>query len=95
VKNRKSFTKTPIQNIAPAGISKLGRKVIFCGIAVLIVGYFVLTKTDPSGQNPASMISPFLILGGYLIIGIGIFVPDKVSAPTSRHLNHRAMATQD
>ena len=59
------------------GISKRGKKIIFAGIVVLIVGYFVLTKTDPAGQNFASNLSPFLILGGYLLIGIGIIVPEK------------------
>ena len=29
-----------------AGISPLGKKIILSGIALLIVGYFVLTKTD-------------------------------------------------
>jgi hypothetical protein len=77
MKNKKEYAKATPKNQAPAGISKLGRKVIFSGIAVLILGFIVLTKTDPSGQNLASMVSPFLILGGYLIIGIGIFVPDK------------------
>jgi len=60
-----------------AGISAMGKKMIVAGIAVLAIGYFVLTKTDPSGQNLASKISPFLILGGYVIIGIGIAFPEK------------------
>jgi len=81
MKNKNSSIKTSVQSSAPAGISKRGRRVIFSGIAVLIAGFFVLTKTDPAGQNLASMLSPFLILGGYLIIGIGIFVPDKADAP--------------
>ena len=81
MKNKNSNIKTSVQSSAPAGVSKIGRKVIFSGIAVLIAGFFVLTKTDPSGQNMASIISPFLILGGYLIIGIGIFVPDKADIP--------------
>jgi len=81
VKNKNKNIKTSVQNSAPAGISRCGRKIIFSGIGVLIAGFFVLTKTDPSGQNLASILSPFLILGGYLIIGMGIFVPDKVDVP--------------
>jgi uncharacterized membrane protein YqgA involved in biofilm formation len=80
MKNKKNITNKSLKSLAPAGISKLGRKVIFFGIAVLIAGFIVLTKTDPAGQNMASMISPFLILGGYLIIGIGIFVPNRTDA---------------
>ena len=59
------------------GISKIGKKIIFSGIIVLILGYFILTKTDPMGQNWASIVSPFLILGGYIIVGLGIVFPDK------------------
>jgi hypothetical protein len=59
------------------GISKRGRTIIAAGIGVLILGFFILSKTDPAGQNWASILSPFLILGGYAIIGIGIIVPDK------------------
>ena len=81
MKNKKDSTKTSFQGSSPAGISRLGRKIIFSGIAVLVAGFLVLTKTDPSGQNLASMLSPFLILGGYFIIGIGIFVPDKAETP--------------
>lgn len=62
------------------GISKTGVKVILGGIFLLIIGFFVLTKADPSGQNFASTLSPFLILGGYIVIGIGIVFPDKKPA---------------
>lgn len=64
------------------GISKRGKKIIAAGIGVLILGFFILTKTDPAGQNWASIISPFLILGGYAIIAIGIVFPDKNERPT-------------
>ncbi|HBU68767.1 MAG TPA: hypothetical protein DEE98_00105 [Elusimicrobia bacterium] len=60
-----------------SGISSVGKKVIFAGICVLSLGFFVLTKTDPAGQNLASNVSPFLILGGYALIGIGIAIPEK------------------
>jgi hypothetical protein len=58
-------------------ITKRGVKVIFSGLAVLLAGFLVLTKTDPMGQNLASDISPFLIIGGYIVIGIGIILPEK------------------
>jgi len=62
------------------GISKRGRKIIISGIGVLLLGFLVLTRTDPAGQNWASVLSPFLIIGGYVIIGIGIIVPDRPAA---------------
>ncbi len=60
-------------------ISKRGWKVILGGIGTLGIGYFVLSLTDPMGQNWASNVSPFLILGGYAIIGIGIVTKDTSS----------------
>jgi len=58
-------------------ISKSGWKVIGAGAAVAALGYIVLAFTDPRGQNFASKLSPFLILGGYVTIGAGILVRDR------------------
>lgn len=65
--------------IKPSGISKMGKKVIFSGILLLIAGFFILTKTDPQGQNWASILSPFLIVGAYITIAIGIILPDPIT----------------
>ena len=64
------------------GISKIGKKVIGVGIGLLIIGFFILTKTDPEGQNWASIVSPFLIVGGYITIAVGIILPDKKTVPS-------------
>ena len=69
--------KTKVEIKPRDGISKRGKKVIGIGILLLILGFLVLTKTDPQGQNFASIISPFLIIGGYITIAIGIILPDK------------------
>lgn len=37
--------------------------------------------TDPMGQNWASNLSPFLILGGYALIGLGIVLKDPATPP--------------
>lgn len=58
------------------GISKTGKKIIFAGIIVLVLGFFILTKTDPEGRNWASVLSPFLIIGAYITIAIGIIFPE-------------------
>ncbi len=60
-------------------ITPLGRKTIGGGIVVLIVGFYILTLTDPNGRNWASLLSPLLILGAYAIIGVGIFLPKRLS----------------
>ena len=85
-KNRQNINSNlnNIQQVSMQGISKLGKKIIFSGILVLIAGFYILTKTDSYGQNWASMLSPFLILGGYVIIGIGIIYPDKIEQSPSK-----------
>ncbi len=79
MKNRKEKLKVVNETKNISGISKRGLKTIFAGAVVLALGFFILTKTDPFGQNWASKLSPFLILGGYAIIGVGILVPEKQS----------------
>lgn len=79
-KNKPLFNKQTVNVITETkveGISKLGKKVILSGIILVIAGFYILTKTDPYGQNWASKLSPFLILGGYAVIGMGIIYPDK------------------
>jgi hypothetical protein len=77
MKNKKEKSNIVAARQKPDGISKRGLKIIIAGVLILITGFFVLTKTDPGGQNWASKLSPFLILGGYIIIGAGILTPDK------------------
>jgi len=56
------------------GISQRGRIIIACGIGLLVIGFFTLTKANPEGSNWASIVSPILIIGGYVTIGIGIIL---------------------
>lgn len=62
----------------PEGLSSRGKKVIGVGVGILIVGFIVLSRVDPMGRNWAGTLSPFLILGAYVIIGFGIFISDPV-----------------
>ncbi len=57
-------------------ITRRGKTIIVVGLAAILAGFIVLTRADPMGRNWASHISPFLILGGYALIGMGIFTPD-------------------
>ena len=74
-------------SIKMEGISKRGWKVIGLGIGIVAIGFYVLSLTDPGGQNWASNLSPFLILGGYAIIGIGIVLPDPQETKTPERDN--------
>lgn len=62
-------------------ISLRGKKTIAAGVGVLILGFVILTMTDPEGRNWASHLSPLLILGAYAVIAVGIFLPDEDPAP--------------
>lgn len=61
------------------GISSLGFRVIGAGAAFVVAGFVVLWFSDPLGRNWASHLSPFLIIGGYVTIGLGIIAPEKTS----------------
>jgi hypothetical protein len=63
-------------------ISRRGWITIGLGSAVTALGYVVLSFTDPQGQNLASRVSPFLILGGYTTIGAGIVLRDRSTPPS-------------
>lgn len=65
-------------------ISKRGWRIIAAGAAIAILGYIVLSLTDPKGQNFASKLSPILILSGYITIGAGILARDR--APEEKSL---------
>jgi hypothetical protein len=64
-------------------LSKVGKKALVAGIVVALVGYYILTLADPSGQNWAANLSPFLILGGYALVGLSIVVRDPSSGVSS------------
>lgn len=74
------------KNLEPPGfrgLSVRGKKIIFLGIIFLVLGFWVLTFADPAGQNFASSLSPFFLVLGYVLIGVGIVFPDPVSADSS------------
>jgi len=58
-------------------ITSRGWKIIGAGVLILVLGFYILTYTDPLGKNWASKISPFLILGAYAVIAAGILLPDE------------------
>lgn len=54
------------------GISRRGKIIISCGIGLLVIGFFILSKTNPEGSNWASILSPILIISAYITIASGI-----------------------
>ncbi|MBI4054830.1 MAG: hypothetical protein HY402_01705 [Elusimicrobia bacterium] len=82
-KDRKRQPEERAPGKSASEVSKRGWRVIGLGIGLLVVGFYLLTFTDPMGQNWASHLSPFVILGGYAAIAIGILLPEKSSAQAS------------
>lgn len=61
----------------PERISSLGFRLIGAGAACVVAGFVLLWFSDPSGRNWASHLSPFFILGGYGLVGLGLMTPEK------------------
>lgn len=66
---------TPVVPSSPI-LSKRGKIVLATGVTLVAVGFWLVTFTDPAGRNWASTLCPFVILGGYALIGVGIVLPD-------------------
>lgn len=62
-------------------LTSTGKKTIAVGVVLASVGFAVLTRADSMGRNWAASLSPFLILGGYALMGWGIFRDDPQPAP--------------
>jgi hypothetical protein len=64
--------------------SRRGLMVLLAGVCAVAVGFFLVTLTDPAGQNWASNLCPFVILGGYALIGVGIVWRDDAALPAAQ-----------
>lgn len=77
--------------LIPEGLSKPGLRLIAAGVAVVVAGFLVLTQADSMGRNWASHLSPFLILGGYAIIGFGIVAPGPEARPKAENQTEKSL----
>jgi len=71
VKNSKNVQQY-VQQKDIQQITKTGWKIIICSVISLAIGFFLLTFTNPEGNNWASIISPIIIVLSYIFIAIGI-----------------------
>jgi hypothetical protein len=51
-----------------------GLYIVFAALAVLAIGYFILTKVNADASNWAGAVSPIMIIGGYILVAVGILV---------------------
>ncbi len=53
---------------------KTGLYIVGAAIAVLVIGYLILTKVNADASNWAGAAAPILIIGGYITMAAGILV---------------------
>jgi hypothetical protein len=83
-KNKKTFKeKVPALPPPSAALNPLGKKLVLAGGTLVLLGFAVLSRADALGRNWAASLSPFLILGGYAAIGVGLFLPPAPPPPAA------------
>jgi hypothetical protein len=85
-KRKKNKSQQLAQSAMPAPgrvpvFSKQGRRTMLIGGAAIIIGFVLLSFTDPAGQNWQSVASPATLILGYVLIGIGIVQKDPQNLP--------------
>lgn len=58
-------------------LSYRGKVLAGAGGALVIAGFVLLSFADPLGRNLPATLSPFLLVGGYAAIGVGLFLPPE------------------
>lgn len=76
-KKDKKTTKASAPSLpAPsASIPPRGKALAAAGGVLVVLGFIVLSRADALARNWAGQLAPFLILGGYAVIGYGLFLP--------------------
>lgn len=75
-KDKKTY-KTSSPSLPPpsASLSPRGKALALAGGVSVILGFLVLSRADALARNWAGHLAPFLILGGYALLGFGLFLP--------------------
>ncbi len=71
-KPKKASLSEPSQ---PPLFSWWGKRLMWGGVFLALLGFWVLSWCDPLGRNWASWVSPILILGGYFLLALGLVWP--------------------
>jgi len=80
---RRAAAQRPAASTSSPLFSRRGKKLMAIGGLLVVLGFGVLTATDPAGRNWASHLSPFLLVLGYTLIGFGIVRGDPISNPSA------------
>ena len=71
----------PAQPLPMQALSSRGKLIVGAGGALVIAGFVFLSFADSLGRNLPALVSPFLLIGGYAAIGIGLFLPPTPPSP--------------
>ncbi len=83
-RNKNTVKKDRPAPPAPSdALSPLGKKLAWAGGALVALGFVLLSFADALGRNLPALVSPFLLIGGYALIGAGFFLPPFPVAPPS------------
>ena len=53
-------------------------KILFTAITIVIMGYILLSKVDPIGENIYSILAPVFLISGHILVVYGlIYTPNK------------------
>jgi len=81
-KNKNTVKKpSPAPALSYEPLSSQGKTLIGVGGALVVAGFVLLSFADSMGRNLPALISPFLLIGGYAAIGVGLFLPPVPPAP--------------
>lgn len=92
--SKKNRNRAPIRHVAAApksgtpppafpegeegGVGKKGLIILLVSLVLIVMGYFFLKKTDPSGKNIYAGLSPLFLLSGYLLIPLALWGKEEV-----------------
>lgn len=77
-KNKNTVKKdAPAPSLPSEALSSRGKVLVGAGGALVIAGFVVLSFADAMGRNLPALVSPFLLIGGYAAIGLGLFLPPE------------------
>lgn len=84
-KQRKNTAKPdrPAPPLPSEPLSPLGKRLAWAGGALVVCGFILLSFADAMGRNLPALVSPFLLIGGYAAIGVGLFLPSDSPVPPS------------
>jgi hypothetical protein len=83
-KNKKTVKeKVPALPPPSEALNPRGKTLAAAGGIAVVLGFAVLSRADSMGRNWAASLSPFLILGGYAAIGVGLFLPPAPPPPAA------------